>query len=101
MNGEFEELINSTSTTSDTIKVYSLIKPFCNKKLEIQKFSEYHNYKNSFQFCIEDPYKHVTLNEDSYLSYWRSERKNNYKKGTVETLGPVFELRENYIWWYR
>jgi hypothetical protein len=35
------------------------------------------------------------------LSFWRSERRNNYKRGTLDTLGPVFELRENYICWYR
>lgn len=48
----------------------------------------------------QDPVKFHLIKRDDYLAYWRPERRNNYKEGREDTLGPVFETQQCFHFWY-
>ena len=56
---------------------------------------------DTFEYDEQDPIMYFTTKNDCVLSYYKYERKTNYKKGSVDTLGSIFENHINFCNWYR
>ena len=62
--------------------------------------SKFYGYINRFDYSPEDPMKEQIMKDDHIMSYFKFERKSNYKAGTYETLG-LYENKFNFIMFYR
>lgn len=58
-----------------------------------------YGYLDRFGYDIRDPYVSDILQNDPVLSYFKYERKTNYKPGMYDSLG-LFENRSNFTQFY-
>jgi len=69
-------------------------------KSTLVEFCKSNGYISRFKYTQEDPLKYHIMKGDNIISYYKFERKSNYKSGIYDSLG-LFENRFNFLAFYR